>query len=514
MPNVIIDPHALDKLFRPFDRTDAPGYAIGIAAPGQVPYRRGFGMASVELPVALSPTIRMRIGSTSKHFTALAILLLAEEGRLSIEDSPRTYLPELPSWADAITIRQLLAHTSGMRDSLDLLLFSAGAGRAASPAMQINYLASLDSVNFAPGTSWNYNNGGYVLATEIVARASGQSFADFLRDRIFIPVGMHNTLLRWLDTDLVPNSATLHVPRPDGGWDRGVFGTEIGGEGGIASTVDDMLRWLEHMRQPTVGSAASWAAIKRPQVSHGYGLGLFNERRRGLQIYQHAGAVVGGSCQMVTVEEPTLDIVILSNGLPGMETYRLINTIIDQCIPGLPAAAVGRSPDRVVTGTFHSAATGRVIGLTEADGKQAVRFGAVSLAATADDAGALSVEIIPSDMRLTVATDGERIDLVEFGAADRLDRVIPPHHVDATAIAGKYANATAGITAAIDGVAATMSVAGMLGDLRYRLVPLSDQLWEAQAEGPLPIVATMEFSGGSFMLTTGRTTRLLFERTA
>lgn len=133
--NVKIDPAALDKLFEPFDRTDAPGFAVGVALGGRPVYRRGVGMASVELPVALSPTIRMRIGSTTKHFCVLAAMLLAEEGKLSIDDSPRRYIQELPEWAEPVTIRQLMSHTSGMRDCLDLILHAAGpAARSACAA--------------------------------------------------------------------------------------------------------------------------------------------------------------------------------------------------------------------------------------------------------------------------------------------------------------------------------------------------------------------------------------------
>src|SRR3546814_14989765 len=103
----------------------------------------------------------MRIGSTSKQFTALAIMLLAEEGRLSIDDSPRVVLPELPGWARGVTLRQMMAHTSGMRDSLDLLLHAAGPGVAAAPDIHLRTPAALDSVNFAPGSAWGYNNGAY-----------------------------------------------------------------------------------------------------------------------------------------------------------------------------------------------------------------------------------------------------------------------------------------------------------------------------------------------------------------
>src|SRR3546814_2034085 len=117
-----------------------------------------------------------------------------------------------------------------MRDSLDLLLHAAGPGVAAAPDIHLRTLAALDSVNFAPGADWSYNNGAYALLTEIVTRVSGRPFADFLRESIFEPVGMTHTMLRPIATHLVPTSATLHVPSPAGGYVRGVFCVPIGGE--------------------------------------------------------------------------------------------------------------------------------------------------------------------------------------------------------------------------------------------------------------------------------------------
>lgn len=509
-----IDHAALDALFAPFDRTDAPGYAVGVALPGARPYRRGFGMASIELPVPLSPTIRMRIGSTTKHFTALALLLLEQDGRLSLNDSPRACLPELPDWADAMTLRQLLSHTSGMRDSLDLLLHSAGPGKAMPDDYQLRSLAGLDDVNFDPGSSWNYNNGGYVLASEIVARVSGQSFADFMRDHIFAPIGMHDTLVRALDTDLLPNSATLHVPRPDGGYDRGVFGAPIGGEGGIVSTIDDMLLWLRHMAAPVIGDADSWAAIRTPLTTHGYGLGLFIDRHRGLDRVGHAGAVVGGSSQMVKIPAYGLDIVIMSNGRSSLEGYKLVDTIIDLCIAGLPSAATPTDA-AIVSGAFYSKASGRVLRLGEQDGTQTISIGAFTLPANRDADGALRLPYLPTDMQVMPASCGAYLDVLEYGRSDRLDRLPDETAATSGSIAGRYDNSAAALFAIIqrtDEGTWNMVLGGELGSTIYGLKPLGDHLWEARATNSLPLVATLEFEDGGFRLTTGRTTRLPFRR--
>lgn len=509
-----IDPAALDALLAPYDSTSAPGFAVGVALKGKPVYRRGVGMASIELPVALSPTIRMRIGSTSKHFCVLAVMLLAEEGKLSIDDSVRRHLPELPAWADGMSVRQLMAHTSGMRDSLDLLLHTAGPGVAIPADFQLKMLAALDSVNFAPGASWNYNNGGYVLLAEIVTRLSSQEFASFLRERIFEPVGMYDTMVRALDTDLVPNSATLHVLSPGGGYVRGVFGSPIGGEGGIVSTVDDMLRWLKHMSVPVVGSAASWAQMRTPHATHGYGLGLFMNQHRGLDTIHHAGAVVGGSSQMLKVLGHELDIIVISNGRNGLELYKLVDDIIDRCLPGLPPLPedVAANP---VEGDYYSRATGRKLTLVASDGKQAIRLGGMTLPAKRDGDGWLSLPIVPTDMRLRPADGGASLELTEFGQRETLTRVTPAEKQDAGPILGDYDNAAAGISAVIARTgeeAPRLTLRNAVGSFMYTLTPVAPDLWEARGAGPLPLAATLEFEGTGFLLTTGRTLRLKFER--
>ena len=516
-PEARVDIGALDKLLAPFDRTNAPGVAVGVALRGRPAYRRGAGLANVELPATLSPSIRMRIGSTTKHFCCLAIMLLAEAGKLSIDDSPRRHLPELPDWAEPMTLRQLMAHTSGMRDSLDLVLHASGAGRPAPPDMQFRLLAGLASVNAAAGTRWSYNNGGYILLTTIVERVGGQPFAEFLRERIFEPIGMNDTLVRALDTDLLPNSATLHVPSPDGGWTRGVFGTPIGGEGGIASTIDDMLRWLRHMGSPTVGTADTWAAMQTPLGQHGYGFGLHIDTFQGLRRIHHGGTVVGGASQMLKMPGQDLDVVVISNGYPALAVHQLADAIVASCLPGTASGDAEDVPGPVVKGSFYSAATGRVLTLSEQEGRQAMQLGAFALPLQRDAGGALSNAIL-SDMRIKpVSANGAAafLDLVEYGEQDRLDRVEPPPISAETSITGEYECREAGMSAAIrpaDGSWA-MRLAGELGDVDYSLRPIGATLWQGQGASSLPLVVTLEVDNEGFLMTTGRTSRLRFRRT-
>lgn len=514
MPEVTIDSHTIDQLLAPYDRSDAPGIALGIALDGQPYYRRGVGMASIELPVVLSPTIRMRIGSTSKHFTALAIMLLAEEGKLVIGDSPRRHIAELPAFTEEITLVQLMSHTSGLRDSLDVTLHSAGPGVGASNDFQLGLMASFDSVNFQPGDSWNYNNGAYALLAEIVERCSGMSFAEFLKERIFKPVGMYDTQVRALDTDLIPNSATLHIPREDGTYLRGVFGLPIGGEGGIVSTVDDMLTWLAHMHRPTVGSRETWDEMRRPLTTHGYGLGLMMDRYRGLSTVHHAGAVVGGSSQMLTVPELKLDIIAMTNGLGSLAVHNLVTDIIDRCVSGLNPKEEDHPAD-TVSGVYYSAETGRRLSLEDADGKQILRIEGTALPARRDTGGKLSVPLVPSDMQVTVCADAQTLTINEFGKVDILKRIEPSGDSDIDLLIGVFENSGARLTASItsnrDGKL-TLNIAGPLGDTDYSLSEIGPDLWEARSDGILPLAVQLERRGTQWDLSTGRTHRLRLTR--
>jgi len=513
-----IDPTALDELFAPYDRTDAPGFAVGVALRGVPQYRRGFGMASIELPVALSPTIRMRIGSTSKHICALAVMLLAEEGKLSADDSVRTYVPELPPFAQKITLRHLMTHTGGMRDSLDLLFHALGPGIAVPTHVQLSMLSAIDSVNFSPGTDWNYNNGGYTLLSEVVARVSGEDLGEFLKRRIFDPAGMYDTLLRERDTDVVSNSATLHVPKPEGGYTRGIFGPAIRGEGGIVSTVDDMLKWLRHMSAPTVGSAETWRALRTPITTHGYGLGLVMNEHRGQRTVHHAGGVIGGCSQMIKFVDQDLDIILMTNGRSALDLYRLVDAIADRCIPGLPPAPQDRGGTRI-TGYYYSPTSGRVISLLAAEGRQAVAMGGMTLPAVRDSDGTIRVPIVPTDLVIRPCGASESapavLDITEVGHRDRLERIQAPMPASAAHLAGGYSSASAGLEAFITtprSGAAQMRLQCVMGGLDYELTPIGTNLWEARSAALMPLAATLEVRDGGFDMTTGRTLRLHFDR--
>jgi CubicO group peptidase (beta-lactamase class C family) len=328
---------ALLALFESLSRPDAPGLVVGVAQHGRALLRRGWGLASVALRTPNTPGQRMRIGSTSKHFTCLAALLLAEDGLLEIDAPVGRFLPEWPRTVAQPTLRQLMTHTAGARCHFDLVLLASGMSRRPAGAVMRTLLRQ-SALNFRPGSEFLYSNGGYELLSEVIERAAGMPFEQVLRTRIFEPLGMHQTVSLPDDDVLLPGLAELHLPQPDGSFRRGFLPMpDFRGDGAMVSTVDDMLTWLAHLRAPgKVGTADTWRQmLQTAQLDDGeplpYALGLMRHDYRGVEVVHHAGGVVGGSCQMLTVPAHGLDLILMLNGAPHnpMElAWRVVDTVL------------------------------------------------------------------------------------------------------------------------------------------------------------------------------------------
>ncbi|WP_162932661.1 serine hydrolase domain-containing protein [Solimonas sp. K1W22B-7] len=344
----------LDELFKPWSRSDAPGLVVGVSHRGQAIYRRGFGLASIEHARANTPATRMRIGSTTKHFCSFGIMLLAEEGKLDIHQPVRTYLPELANVSGEPTLLQLMHHTGGLRDPMFAAFLLNRGNYGHMPAGGgLQLLARFTDLNFAPGERMAYSNAGYLLLTFVTERVSGLTWEEFMTRRVFAPMGMNETALLRSDMDIVPNMATLHMPLPDGRWRRGIYPTdEVLGSGGMISTIDDMLAWVAHLRgsRKKVGSEATWARMLERQtyrsgMQAGYGLGIARDSHRGIETIHHAGATFGSQCQMLTVPQHELDIVIMANRMDASApalALKVVDTVLeDQGLapPVMPAPA-------------------------------------------------------------------------------------------------------------------------------------------------------------------------------
>jgi CubicO group peptidase (beta-lactamase class C family) len=313
----------VDSVFASYDRRDTPGCALLVRRNGVTAYARGYGMGSLELNVPITPAAVMDIGSTSKQFTAIAIWMLARERKLAIDDEVQRYLPEVPRLvrgaAGRVTIRQLLQHTSGWPDYFDLLL--AGGTQFESVATADDAMAVLRRQrvgSFAPGTSWWYSNTGYFLASQIVERVGGMSMRDFLRTRVFAPLGMTHTDVFDDHARLYPGRVPGYAPGPQG-WRVAAVNWEQTGDGATQSSVEDLARWDANFDTPVVGDRALLDSMQQPgHLADGtpltYAYGLFVDRFRGLRRVYHGGAMPGYQASIMRFPEQRTSIILTCNG--------------------------------------------------------------------------------------------------------------------------------------------------------------------------------------------------------
>jgi CubicO group peptidase (beta-lactamase class C family) len=536
---VKFDEKKVDTIFAALDQCHLPGAAVGVAIGGRPVYRKGFGLANMEMPVVLSPTVRMRIASTTKHFTCLAYLLLCEEGRAALDDPIGKFLPEIHQVARAVTAGQLMGHVGGLRDAKDVVMLFNGNGKPVSSNDLLAVYREIDDVNFPPGTFWSYNNGGYLLLTFAIERITGRSFEDVLRERIFEPVGMFGTMVRRWDTDFVPNSAALHMTKtnPDnvgtthgcvstgGVYEKSYTNVATAGEGGIVTTVDDMLRWLAHMENPRVGNASTWRAMRTPQrlvngVSTGYGLGLKVASYRGVETLFHAGGTLGGNSQMIKVPAAGVDVVVLVNR-HDVSAAVLAAKVLAACLEGLDPvqSVIGPPPAR---GVFRSPSTGRVVSLFGQDGQQIAVIDGQEIPLAADG----NAELAPDGWfgfkeKETLALIGDPVEprairVVDFGNADELQRVKSVAEPDIGAIIGSFRSDSTDTDATIFATRAGLKLrtVGWFGSAVHSLEYLAEGIWRSRQMSSMSYSSVMSFSmdGGTFHLTTSRTRGLEFRR--
>ena len=488
------DERRIDALLSEFESSRHPGAAVGIAIDGRAVYRQGFGVANMELPVVLSPTIRMRIASVSKHITALMYMLLCEDGDAKIDDPIGRYLPELDPISHKVTMLQLMGHTSGLHDVFEICHQFSGTTHSVTSEQLLSMYCSLSEVNAPPGTAWIYNNGGFLLLSIAIERITGKSLEDVLRERIFQPLGMYATLLRRYDTDYMPNSAAAHVTSPAGGYEKSnFFGTAWAGEGGIVSTVDDMLRWLAHMDSPIVGSRTTWEAMSLPQMlangtSTGYGLGLVVGSYRGLTTFQHPGGGQGGSAHLLKIPDAKLGVVVLMNR-DGVHAAELCERIVDACFPASDCTKQ-KSVYPLACGVFRSKKTDRVVQLIAKEGQQIASIDGYDLIVEPDADGTLSPAGAWRYYKQEISIAGDplyptSIRLCDFGNVDDLMRV-PPENMNEDAILGCYRSDSTASEANIFIAASSprLTTVGRFGSVNYRLENLAQGVWRARTTRP------------------------------
>ena len=305
---------AIERLMQRYEG-DVPGASLLVLHDGAARVHRGYGRSDMEQGIEAGPATNYRLASVSKQFTAAAILLLVQDGKLAIDDSLRKWLPSLPPATDAITLRHLLTHTSGLLDYEDLMVepYTGQIRDAGVLAM----LEQQDRLYFQPGSTYRYSNSGYALLALVVERASGLDFPAFLRSRIFLPLGMHDTLAFVADGPDVSNRAWGHS-EADGRWQRSDQSSTsaVLGDGGIYSNTHDLARWDAALYDDRLLSDASRALAFGKQVpvvgENGvsyYGFGW----RIGDGIQWHSGETIGFRNVIVHWPQQRLTVVLLSN---------------------------------------------------------------------------------------------------------------------------------------------------------------------------------------------------------
>ena len=316
-----------DSVFQRFDRTDSPGCALGVYQDGKILYARGYGMASLEHGIALTPRSVLDIGSISKQFTAMAILMLQKEGKLSIDDPIRKYIPEMPPYADKVTIRRALSQTSGLRD-LYVMWGQTGRTFAGDTVDALRIITRSAETNYEPGARYLYTNSGWILAAQIVYRLTGKNLAQFAEERIFTPLGMYDTRYLADAAVMIPNLATGYSPRPGGGTGfrvaRSSYDGAIMGAGAVQTTIEDFGRWLNNYDSGTVGgrdvlelmTTATKLTDGSPATSgptQAYAVGLSVGTLRGLRTVSHGGSWAGYRAHFFRFPEQKVAVATFCN---------------------------------------------------------------------------------------------------------------------------------------------------------------------------------------------------------
>ncbi len=391
-------PAAIDKIFERWDRPGSPGCAVGISHRGQVVYQRGYGMANLEYGVRIRPDTIFESGSVAKQFTAAAVVLLALDGKLSLDDPVRKYVPELPDFGAPILIRQFLNHTSGLRSQWPMLSL---AGRPPTQAVHtvdeiLELVSGYKELNFKPGDEYLYNNTAFTLLSVVVERVSGKKFDEFCQERMFKPLGMNRT--QWRDdfTEIVEDRATAYRRLPSGEFRTLMSFTNVIGNGGLLSTVGDFLIWNENLDNPRMGGQAMVDLMQtRGRLNDGfvieYALGLNVTDYRGVREISHGGSTAGYQTFLARWPDERLSVAVLCNTTgtnPGGYAHLVADIFLAGKLhdpPEVKTADVPAETLRQLVGVYREKLTDAVARVTYDEKSKSIRAGGQTLVPTAEN---------------------------------------------------------------------------------------------------------------------------------
>lgn len=459
----------IDDLCARWDRGDAPGCAVGVVRDGELVHEVYVGMADLEHGVRIGPGSVFDIASTSKQFTAAAILLLAQRGELSLDDDVQAYIPELPDYGAPITIRHLVHHTSGLRDYLALLhLAGAHEGDHFDAQDVLDLVCRQHDLNFPPGTQHSYCNSGYVLLAIIVTRVTGESFTAWTAREMLAPLAMSSSHFRDDATEVVPGLVQSYARRDDGSLRKTITNDDVAGDGGLLTTLRDLVNWERNFLEETVGGPGFTQTMSTPGTpdddEERYGFGLSIGEYRGLRTVGHGGNLYGYSGEYLRFPDQRVAIFCLAN-LGGFDSPGLARRVADIALEDVlaprddpaPAGDTRPTPGDLLAslpGLYRQDVTGLVIEVAR-DGDALHAILVDRQAPLAWQSGATFATTF-AEIALDVVFDGDRVRFEHEGEAMlTAQRIEPPDPaaLDLRSYTGTFHSDELGIDAhvALDG---------------------------------------------------------------
>ena len=326
----------VDALLSKFNKPDVPGASVMVIREGNIVYRASYGLAHMEEMRAATPLTNYRLASVTKQFTAMAVMMLVEREALSYESTLTDLLPGFPAYGRKIKVRNLLQHTSGLIDYEDLI--PVGTTVPVLDKDVLHLLQQQDSTYFEPGTMYQYSNSGYALLALIVEKASGQTFAEFLKENIFSPLGMQNTVAFEKGISTVKNRAYGYTQRDT--TDEQSFEltdqsltSSVLGDGGIYSSIEDLFQWDQGLYTSKLVSASTLAQAFTPNIlpngqNSGYGFGWRILLHKGQRALHHSGSTIGFRTHIARFPDRQLTVIVLVNRA-NVDSERLAFAIAD-----------------------------------------------------------------------------------------------------------------------------------------------------------------------------------------
>ncbi len=376
----------VDKIFAQYDKPDSPGCALSVIKDGQIIYKRGYGMADLDHDISISSGSVFHVASVSKQFTAFSILLLAQQGKLSLDDPVKKHIPEVPDFGYPITIRHLLHHTSGLRDQWNLLIMAGW--RLSQDVVRdedvLNLIARQKALNFKPGDQYAYSNTGYTLMALIVKRVSGMSLREFADANIFKPLGMTKTFFRDDHTVIVKNQAYAYEPAAGATFKLSVPNYDTVGASSLLTTAEDLARWDQNFYDFKVGGREVIREMQETGTLNdgekiNYARGLVLGDYKGLRIVEHSGADAGYRSHLMRFPDERFSVACLCNlssSSPSGLARRVADVYLADRLKQEPrknaaAAAIQLTEDKLKprAGPYWNSRTGEAGKVTLKEGK-------------------------------------------------------------------------------------------------------------------------------------------------